>query len=184
MKISTRDLIITSLFTSLTAVGGFIAIPLGPVPITLQTIFVVLSGLILGAKLGALSQIIYIILGLLGLPIFSGGTGGLTSVVSPSFGFLIGFIAAAYVIGKVTEKNKSLSKIIYSVILGSFVIYAIGVPYFYFIFTNFLGKSINFYTALKYACIPFIPGDIIKAVISIILAKKLLPRLSKYLNSN
>ncbi|MBZ9687674.1 biotin transporter BioY [Clostridium estertheticum] len=183
MKLSTRDLIITALFTSLTAVGGFISIPLGPVPVTLQTLFVVLSGLILGAKLGALSQITYLILGLIGVPVFSGGTGGLTSVVSPTFGFLISFIVAAYVIGRLTEKNKSLSKIIFSVISGSFVIYIIGIPYFYFIFTNYLGKSINFYTALKYTCIPFIPGDIIKAIIAIILAKQLIPRLSKYLNS-
>jgi len=184
LKLSTRDLIITALFTSLTVVGAFISIPIGPVPITLQTFFVVLSGLILGAKLGALSQLTYVILGLIGLPVFSGGTGGLTSIVRPTFGFLISFIVAAYVIGKLTEKNKSLSRIIYSVILGSFVIYVIGVPYFYFIFTNYLGKSINFYAALKYACIPFIPGDIIKAVIAILLAKKLIPRLSKYLNSN
>jgi biotin transport system substrate-specific component len=180
LKLSTRDLIITALFTSLTAVGGFISIPLGPVPVTLQTLFVVLSGLILGAKLGSLSQITYVILGLIGVPIFSGGTGGLTSLASPTFGFLIAFIIAAYVIGKLTENNKSLSRIIYSVILGSLIIYVIGVPYFYLIFTSFLGKDINFYAALKYACIPFIPGDIIKATISIILAKQLIPRLSKY----
>lgn len=184
MKLSTRDLLITALFTALTAVGGIMSIPLGPIPITLQTFFVILSGLILGAKLGALSQITYVVLGLVGLPIFSGGYGGLGAIVRPSFGFLIGYIVAAYVIGKLTEKDKSLSKIIYSVILGSFVIYIIGVPYFYFIFTNYLGKSINFYSALKFACIPFIPGDIIKAVIAITLAKKLIPRLSKYTNSN
>jgi len=184
LKLSTRDLLITALFTALTAVGGIMSIPLGPIPITLQTFFVILSGLILGAKLGALSQITYVVLGLVGLPIFSGGYGGLGAIVRPSFGFLIGYIVAAYVIGKLTEKDKSLSKIIYSVILGSFVIYIIGVPYFYFIFTNYLGKSINFYSALKFACIPFIPGDIIKAVIAITLAKKLIPRLSKYTNSN
>jgi len=182
LKLSTRDLIITALFTALTAVGGFISIPLGPVPLTLQTLFVVLSGLILGSKLGALSQITYVILCLIGVPIFSGGTGGLTTVVSPTFGFLVGFIVAAYVIGKLTEKSKSLSKIITSVLIGSSVIYLIGIPYFYFIFTNYLGKSINFYTALKYACIPFLPGDIIKAVIAIILAKQLMPRLIKYTN--
>jgi biotin transport system substrate-specific component len=181
LKLSTRDLIITALFTALTAVGGIISIPLGPLPITLQTFFVILSGLILGAKLGALSQITYVVLGLVGLPIFAGGYGGLGTLVRPSFGFLIGYIVAAYVIGKLTEKDKSLSKIIYSVILGSFVIYIIGVPYFYFIFTNYLGKNINFYSALKYACIPFIPGDIIKAVLAITLAKQLIPRLSKYL---
>jgi biotin transport system substrate-specific component len=181
LKLTTRDLIITALFTSLTAVSGFISVPLGPVPITMQTIFVVLSGLIIGAKLGALSQIIYVILGLIGLPIFSGGTGGLISIVSPTFGFLIGFIVAAYVIGKLTEKNKSLTKIIYAVIVGSLIIYIIGVPYFYFIFTHYLGKGINFYQALKFACLPFIPGDIIKAIISITLAKQLIPRLSRYI---
>jgi len=165
-------------------VGAFIAIPIGPVPITLQSLFVVLSGLILGAKLGALSQITYIILGLIGLPVFSGGNGGLGAIARPSFGFLMGYVVAAYVIGKLTEKNKSLSKIVYSVILGSIVIYIIGVPYFYFIFTSYLGKSINFYGALKYACLPFIPGDIIKAVIAISLAKQLIPRLSKYSNKN
>ena len=182
LKLTTRDLIITALFTSLTAVSAFISVPLGPIPVTLQTIFVVLSGLILGARLGALSQITYIILGLIGLPIFSGGTGGLTSIVSPTFGFLISFIAAAYVIGKFTEKNKSLPKIICSVILGNLVIYIIGVPYFYFIFTHYLGKSINFYEAFKYACLPFIPGDIIKATLAITLAKQLVPRLSRHLN--
>jgi len=184
LNLSTRDLIITALFTSLTIVGTFIAIPIGPVPINLQSFFVVLSGLILGAKLGALSQITYVILGLIGLPVFSGGNGGLGAIVSPTFGFLMSYIVAAYVIGKLTEKNKSISKIIYSVILGSIVIYIIGVPYFYFIFTSFLGKSINFYSALKYACLPFIPGDIIKAVIAISLAKQLIPRLSKYSNKN
>lgn len=175
-------MIIAALFTALTAVGGILSIPLGPVPITLQTFFVILSGIILGSKLGALSQITYVVLGLIGLPIFSGAYGGLGAIVRPSFGFLIGYIIAAYVIGKLTEKDKSLSKIIYSVILGSFIIYIIGVPYFYFIFTTYIGKSINFYEALKYACIPFIPGDIIKAVIAIILSKQLIPRLSKYSN--
>ncbi|MBU3114397.1 biotin transporter BioY [Clostridium lacusfryxellense] len=181
MKLTTRELIITALFTSLTAMSAFISIPLGPVPITMQTIFVVLSGLIIGAKLGALSQIIYVILGLIGLPIFSGGRGGLTSIVSPTFGFLIGYIVASYVIGRLTEKNKSLPKIIYAVIVGSLIIYIIGVPYFYVIFTYYLGKGIDFYQALKFACLPFIPGDIIKAIISITLAKKLIPRLSGYL---
>ena len=182
MKLSTRDLIITALFTSLTIVGGLISIPIGPVPITLQSFFVILSGLILGSKLGALSQITYVALGLIGLPVFAGGHGGLGSVITPTFGFLMAYIIAAYIIGKLTDKNKSLPRIICSVILGSLIIYVIGVPYFYYIFTSFLGKGINFYTALKYACLPFIPGDTVKAIIAIILSKQLLPRLSRYLN--
>jgi biotin transport system substrate-specific component len=182
MKLSTRDLIITSLFTALTAIGAFISIPIGPVPITLQSLFVILSGLILGSKLGMLSQIAYVLLGLVGLPVFSGGSGGLGSIFHPTFGFLIGFIIAAYIVGKISEKNKSIIVIAFAVILGSIIIYVIGVPYFYFIFTNYMGKDINFYGALKYSCIPFIPGDIIKAAIAIVLGKQLVTRLSKVAN--
>lgn len=80
MKLTTKEIIITAMFTSLTSLGAYISIPLGEVPITLQTLFVLLSGLILGHKLGALSQLTYLILGLIGLPIFSTFSGGLQSV--------------------------------------------------------------------------------------------------------
>lgn len=180
MKLPTRDLIITALFTALTVISAFISIPLGPVPVTLQTLFVILSGLILGAKLGALSQLTYVALGLIGLPIFAGGSGGLTTVVKPTFGFLVAFIFASYIVGKLTEKDKSTKKIVLSVIVATIVMYAIGVPFFYFIFTNYLGKSINFYGALKFSCIPFIPGDILKALIAIILAKQLIPKINRF----
>jgi biotin transport system substrate-specific component len=95
LKITTQQIIAASLFASLTALGAFIAIPAGPVMITLQTFIVILAGILLGSKIGALSQIIYILLGLIGLPIFSGFTGGIQSMMKPSFGFLIGFIFAA-----------------------------------------------------------------------------------------
>ena len=90
--LTTRELTLLPLFTVLTAVGAFIKIPLGAVPVSLQTVFVLLSALLLGKK-AAISQGLYVLLGLLGLPIFTGG-GGIGYVLTPTFGYLIGFIAA------------------------------------------------------------------------------------------
>ncbi len=80
MKISTKEMVLASLFTALTAIGAFLSIPVGSVPITLQSLFVILSGLLLGPKLGALSQLVYVLLGLLGVRIFAGFSGGPQSV--------------------------------------------------------------------------------------------------------
>lgn len=182
MKIKTRDLTMTTLFTALTCIGAFISIPIGPVPITLQTFFVIMSGLILGARLGALSQIVYVLLGLIGLPIFTGGTGGIIAITKPTFGFLLGFIVAAYIVGKISETNKSLKTIIFATVLGSIIIYLLGIPYFYLIFTCYLGKTTTLLKTLSYTLIPFIPGDLLKAFLAILLAKKLfttLPWLKK-----
>jgi len=101
---NTRDLILVALFAALTAVGAFIKIPIPYVPFTLQYFFCALAGIILGSKLGALSQIIYVAVGLVGAPVFTDG-GGITYIFKPTFGYLIGFIVAAYVIGKIREKN-------------------------------------------------------------------------------
>ncbi|WP_312461130.1 biotin transporter BioY, partial [Proteiniclasticum sp.] len=95
--LTTRELTLLPLFTVLTAVGAFIKIPIGAVPVSLQTVFVLLSALLLGKK-AAISQGVYVLLGLLGLPIFTGG-GGIGYVLTPTFGYLMGFIAAAFIVG-------------------------------------------------------------------------------------
>ena len=100
MKLSIKEMVLVSLFAAMTAIGAFISIPVGQVPITLQTLFVILSGSILGPRLGPLSQILYTILGLIGMPIFAGFTGGLQAMMKPSFGFIIGFIFASFIIGR------------------------------------------------------------------------------------
>ena len=98
--LSVRDISHVGIFTALTAVGAFISIPIGPVPITLQSFFVLLSGIILGSKKAMFSQITYLLLGLIGFPIFAGFSGGIQTIFKPSFGFIIGYIVAAYVVGK------------------------------------------------------------------------------------
>ena len=90
----TKNLVLTALFVALIAAGAFLKIPLPGVPISLQTLFTMLAGMLLGAKLGALSVGVYIALGLMGLPIFTSG-GGITYVFQPTFGYMIGFVLAA-----------------------------------------------------------------------------------------
>lgn len=178
-NLSIKDMTQIGIFTALTAVGAFISIPLGPVPITLQTLFVLLSGLILGSKKALLSQIVYVLLGLTGLPIFAGFSGGLQTVLKPSFGFMIGFIVAAYVIGKLTEKNQySVNKMIFSVLVGSIIIYAIGIPYMYYILNGVLSKGLNIIQVLKLGMFLFVPGDVLKAFVAVLLSSKLQGKLN------
>ena len=94
-----------SLFTALIAVGAFIKIPIPVVPFTLQFLFTTLAGLLLGSKMGAVSVIAYMVLGLVGLPIFSEG-GGIWYVFKPSFGYIIGFCIGTYVTGLMAERMK------------------------------------------------------------------------------
>jgi len=170
MKINTKKMTLVALFTALTAVGAFISIPVGPVPITMQTLFVLLAGIILGSKLGALSQIVYITLGLIGIPIFAGFNGGLQTILKPSFGFLIGFIVAAYVIGMISTR-----KILVGTIVGTLVIYIIGLPYMYFILNYVMNMGLTFLEVVKMGLLLFIPGDIVKIIIATFVGVRILP---------
>ena len=102
----TRDLIYCALFAALTAIGAFLHFQFMHATITLQCFFTAMAGLLLGARLGALSQALYVGLGLVGLPIFAAG-GGFSYVFNPTFGFLLGLIPAAWVIGRLAEKNRT-----------------------------------------------------------------------------
>lgn len=178
MKLSIKDITYSGIFTALTAIGAFISIPAGPVPITLQTFFVLLSGIILGSKKAFMSQAAYLILGLAGLPIFAGFSGGFQTIFKPSFGFLLGMAAAAYIVGKFIEtKEKTTLNITIAVLLGTMVIYAVGLPYMYYILNFILAKNLNIAKILEIGMIIFIPGDILKAVIAVMLGKKLKGRL-------
>ena len=103
-NIKTRDLIYCALFAALTAIGAFLHFQLFQATITLQFFFTAMAGLLLGAKLGALSQLLYVVLGLVGVPIFAAG-GGFGYVFQPTFGFLLGLIPAAWVVGAVTGES-------------------------------------------------------------------------------
>ncbi|MHC1684237.1 MAG: biotin transporter BioY [Clostridiaceae bacterium] len=180
MKLKTRDMILVALFAALSAIGAFIKIPTPTVPITLQVFFVALSGVLLGSRLGALSQFVYVLIGLVGVPVFTNG-GGPSYIFQPSFGYLISYIFAAFIIGKIVEQFKeiNLMKIIMAISSGLFVIYLIGVPYLYMILNFYLGKSIAIGTVLQTGMLIFLPGDIIKIIVAAILSVNILPILKR-----
>lgn len=183
----TRDMVLISMFAALTAIGAQLSIPTQPVPFTLQSLFCIYSGILLGSKRGAMSQILYVLLGLAGLPIFSGGQGGISRISSPTFGFLIGFIVCSFVVGKVTEEFKELNlfKLLLASVLGLSVVYIVAVPHFYLIFNKVLNTPTTLNTTLKTAVFPFIAQDLVKCVIVSVTSLKVVPILRKsgYLNS-
>lgn len=176
MKIRTMTRV--ALFAALTAVGAFIRIPLGYSSITLQTFFTAMAGCVLGPWYGALSQLVYVALGLVGLPIFTQG-GGIGYLMQPTCGFLIGLIPAAWVIGRIAGRRPEPKQIVPACLLGYGVLYAIGVPYMALILNTFLGKGMGFSAIMWAGMIPFLPGDMIKILCITLLMPPILRQLDK-----
>lgn len=175
----TRDMILISLFAALTAVGAFLKINIGAVPFTFQFFFCAYAGVFLGARRGGLSQVVYITMGLIGIPIFANG-GGITYIFNPTFGYLIGYFVCTFTIGYLTERMKNITfvKILGAVLLGLFFVYLIGVPYLYMIIKLYLGKTgFTAMSALNAGFLPFIVPDIIKSIIIASSSVLVLPRL-------
>lgn len=173
----TLTLCLCAIFTALSAIGAFLRIPIPYLPITLQTFFTTLAGLLLGAKLGAASVGAYVLLGLMGLPIFTEG-GGFMYVLKPSFGYLAGFVAGAFVTGLITRRgsNPSLPRLIAAAFAGTAVIYTIGMVYFFAAKNLWIAGDGMSVKALFSACFfPAIPGDIVKCIAAAVLAKRLIP---------
>ena len=176
MKIRTMTRV--ALFAALTAVGACIRIPLGYSSITLQTFFTAMAGCVLGPWYGALSQLVYVALGLVGLPIFTQG-GGIGYLMQPTCGFLIGLIPAAWVIGRIAGRKPEPKQIVPACLLGYGVLYAIGVPYMALILNTFLGKGMGFSAIMWAGMIPFLPGDMIKILCITLLMPPILRQLDK-----
>lgn len=176
MKIRTMTRV--ARFAALTAVGAFIRIPLGYSSITLQTFFTAMAGCVLGPWYGALSQVVYVALGLVGLPIFTQG-GGIGYLMQPTCGFLLGLIPAAWVIGRIAGRKPEPKQIVPACLLGYGVLYAIGVPYMALILNTFLGKGMGFSAIMWAGMIPFLPGDMIKILCITLLMPPILRQLDK-----
>ncbi len=168
---TTRDLVLISLFSAIIiALGLLPPITLGfiPVPITAQSLGVMLAGVVLGAKRGTLAVLLTILIAAIGLPVLSGGRGGLSIFTTPTTGFLIGWIAAAFVTGFLSEKfvhrgqsalAQGVGFFIASLIGGVVVLYAFGISYLAVVVG--LGFEKAFMGSLA-----FIPGDALKAVLA------------------
>lgn len=160
-------------FAALTAAGAYLKLPVPPVPFTMQNLFVVMSGMILGPKAGAISQAVYLIIGLIGLPVFSGG-GGPAYVASPTFGYLLGFIPASAMAGLLMKGRPfSIRNVTVASVLGMLTIYAIGVPYLAFYLAYVLQKPDAVWIAVKTGFAIFLPGDALKCILLAMVMPKL-----------
>jgi len=168
-KLSIRGMVYASIFGAATAAGAYILIPLPLVPITLQTLFLNLAGALLGGRLGALSQVVYVLLGIIGLPVFAGGKAGMGVLLGPTGGYLIGFIVAAYVVGKLIEIKKKPGFIwtVSSMVAGMIVIYVFGVIQLSFIAKLSIDKSISV------GVLPFLIGDALKIIAAALITLKI-----------
>ena len=175
-KISTQDMVLCGVFTTLIAVGAFIKVPVPVVPFTLQFLFTMLAGLLLGGRKGAMSVGVYILLGLVGLPIFAEG-GGFWYILKPSFGYLLGFMLAAYVTGRMVErKQKLLTGWVIAVnFLGLFIVYAAGMVYYYVICNYVIDTPIALGPLFLYCFVLAVPGDICLCILAAILTVRVKP---------
>jgi len=164
ISIFVKDIVLVFSFAILTGVCAKLKIEIGLIPITMQTFAVLLSGALLGAKRGALSQIIYLLLGLSGIPWFSRG-GGVVYLMSPTFGYILGFVFAAYIVGFLCERgfDRKIERAILTMLLGNLIIYLPGIFW--------LAKFVGFEKALAVGFYPFIIGDLFK----LLLASLILP---------
>ncbi len=179
-RLSVQNMIMCALFTALIAVGAYIKIPIPVVAFTLQFLFTMLAGLLLGGKLGAVSVLVYIVLGLIGLPVFTEG-GGPGYLLKPSFGYIIGFCIASLVTGTIANKVSapSYKRLLAANFMGLTIVYICGMAYYYVICNYVIGTPIALWPLILYCFILAVPGDIILCILSAILAKRLLPILNK-----
>lgn len=171
-KLSIRKMIEISMFVVLIAVGAFIKFPVFIIPFSLQFIFTNLAGLILGKKYGTMSVLIYIGLGLIGLPIFTNG-GGIGYVFQPSFGYLVGMALGTYLVGRYTEKRRDTKNLVVGSLINMIAVYAVGLPYMIFIVKIYISSGVAVKSLIVSGFLITLPADLIKCYISSVLTKKI-----------
>jgi biotin transport system substrate-specific component len=163
-------MVYASLFAALTAAGAYLFIPIGPVPIVLQNMFVFLAGLLLGSRWGLASVGVYLLAGACGLPVFAGGTGGIGRFAGPTGGFLLGYLPVVFLIGWIAERGRGrMPWDVAAMILGATLLYACGVPWLKAV------TGMSWSKALVVGMYPFLPGDALKIAAAALIAKSLRP---------
>ena len=166
-RTKTYEITMTALMAAVTCILAPLSIPIGPVPISFTNLAIYLSLYLLGWKRGTISYLVYLLIGLVGVPVFSGFTGGIGKLAGPTGGYIIGFIAMAVIAGLVIDKchNRWLQ------LLGMAVCYAFGTAWFC------ISASYTVGAALTVCVIPFIPADLIKMVIAMLLGPEIKKRI-------
>ena len=163
-----RDLLAVSSFALLTALAAQVTIPLGftPVPITGQTFSVLLAGGVLGARLGASSQLLYIFLGAMGLPFYAEAQGGWAAATGSTAGYLVGFVVAAFMVGLMAERgqDRNLVTSLPAFLAGSIIVYSLGALWLAYRLNIPLSAKAGEPSAIAYGVAPFLVGDLLKVV--------------------
>jgi biotin transport system substrate-specific component len=168
----TINITLTALFAALIAAGAFISIPIpgSPVPIVLQNLFILLSGMILGPLWGCGAVGLYLLAGAIGAPVFAGGTGGFVRFMGPTGGFLIGYVLVALIAGLIAGRPRAETprwRLAIAAVLGMFMSYVPGIPWLKLVLdTSWQG-------AFAAGLLPFFAGDLIKALAAILIAPRL-----------
>ena len=165
-----RMLVFASLMAALMTAGAYISIPVGPVPIVLQNMFVFLAGLLLGSRWGLASVGVYLLAGACGLPVFAGGMGGIGRIVGPTGGYLIGYLPAVFIVGYISEKGKNrIAWDVVGMLAGTIVLYACGVTWLKTL------TGMPWPKTLAVGMLPFLIGDVLKIVAAAAIAKAIRP---------
>lgn len=171
-KPRTIDMIYVGLSAALIALGAWIAIPVGDIPITLQTLMICLVSGLFGMKRGTLSVIIYVILGAVGMPVFSNFKAGLGVLAGPTGGYIVGFVFTALIVGFVSDKmNGKLWAIAVSMVVGIAVCYLFGTAWFYVYMQS--KKAVTLSYILGLCVVPYIVPDVVKIAVSCVLVNRL-----------
>ncbi len=168
-NLKTKEITLCALFASLTAILSQVIIPIGPVPVNFAHLATFLAACLLGSRLGALSQLTFVLMGAAGLPVFSGFHGGLTRIAGPTGGYIIAYVVSAYVTGWILERfgKRSVKALAVSIFAGWLITYVFGTLWFSYI------THTSFSAALGLCVIPFLPGDLLKTCITIVLVRRL-----------
>lgn len=177
-KFRAVDLTFMALFAALMGVGANIAqfLVVGGVPITLQTFFAIMAGAILGSRLGTLSMILYIFIGLVGAPVFAQFTAGPVILIKPTFGFILSYILVTYVVGKIIEsvKNPTFPRFLIACFIGLIINYLIGTNYMYFAYKFWADAPEGFTYGLAWLwMLPPLPKDIILTAFTAVIAPRI-----------
>lgn len=171
-KNSVYPLVMTAVMAAVIAAVAPFALPIGPIPITLGTLVMYLAGYVLGGKRAGVAVLVYVLLGAVGVPVFNGFTGGLGVVAGPTGGYIIGFIPMAFLSGLAVERfpqNRLLQFV--GMVIATAVLYALGTAWF----CVQAGKSLA--AALSVCVFPFIPGDLAKMAVAMVLGPMVRERL-------
>lgn len=168
-SVNVQKMVIAALFAAVITVCAWLSIPIGDVPISLALLGIYLAGEILGSRYGFLSVLVYILLGAVGVPVFSSFRAGVSVLAGPTGGFIIGFLFTALVVGIGYRPSirKSIPMLAVLHIAGCAVCYAFGSAWF------MISMDANLATTLGACVIPFLPGDVVKIILSIVIFKAL-----------